>query len=134
MNKKFSLHCDICNFKTLSLSHVKLDTTQVETSLRKEAFERQTQGTQVSPLPLSPEGSDTVFVGMVSEFAFPFSNVSFSVCCNCQLRPKRCIAGGEEHTLFKGPLLLAAKQMVNMFITNKSLMQSQNAHGLKCQG
>lgn len=42
--------------------------------------------------PLSPEGNDTVFVGMVSEFTFPFSNVSFSVCCNCQLRPNRCIA------------------------------------------
>lgn len=33
-----------------------------------------------------------MFVGMVSEFTFPFSNVSFSVCCNCQLRPNRCIA------------------------------------------
>jgi hypothetical protein len=65
--------------------------------------------TQFFLLPLSPEGNDTVFVGMVSEFTFPFSNVSFSVCCNCQLRPNRCIAGGEEYKLFKGLLLLTSK-------------------------
>lgn len=122
MNKNHSLNYDLCNFKTLSLSHVKVDVTQVEMNLWKEVFPRTTQGTRSPPLPLSPEGSDTVFVGMVSEFTFPFSNVSFSVCCSCQLRPNRCIAGGEEHKLFKGPQLLAARQMVNMFITNKGLL------------
>lgn len=68
----------------------------------KEMFKKINQIKLVSHLPFSPEGNDTVFVGMVSEFTFPFSNVSFSVCCNCQLRPNRCIAGGKEYILFKG--------------------------------
>lgn len=75
--------------------------------LWERGMKRNAHDTELLLLPLSPEGNDTVFVGAASEFTFPFSNVSFSGCCSCQLRPKRCIAGGKECELLKSLLFLA---------------------------
>lgn len=98
MSNNCSLKYDISNFKTSSLLHRK----QGKDKRMERDVHRNTQDTQLSALPLSPEGSATVCVGTVSEFTFPFSNVSFSVCCSCQLRPKRCIAGEKETGWLKG--------------------------------
>lgn len=91
--------CSVLPLSIQSFGGKVLKSGDVEKTERKEMFQKEKNWCRFH-LPFSPAGTVTGCVGTVSEFTFPFSNVSFSVCCNCQLRPNRCIAGGKGYRLF----------------------------------